>query len=119
MTEPVWQAVWVLVSAALFAVSVAELFLLRRLEKEFQVNKGRSMRDLGDRMETRQLAAAAAAVRVAEKLLTAQGAVDGVAVDLAAAHDRADAVDGSPGEASDAASRRSPNDAIRKALEED
>lgn len=51
----------------------------------------------------------AAARIVASDLVKAQEAVDGVAIDLAEAHVRADEVEGHPGEAADAASR-SPRD---------
>jgi hypothetical protein len=86
-------------------MNLAELSLLRKLEKEFQNNHGHSMRDLADRIERLMHNAAAGAVVVAENLVVTQQAVDDVAVDLAAGHARADAVTGHPGEASDAASR--------------
>jgi hypothetical protein len=90
------DVVWMLVAAAFAAFHVAELFLLRKLETEFSANSGHSLRDLADRMEM--------------SLRTAEATAERVAEDLAGAIGRADAVDGSPGEASDAASRSPQED---------
>ena len=101
MTDPIWG----LVAAALVALSVAQLLLLRKLEKEFRADHGHSMRDLADRMETLMITAASEAGSVAVDLVADRQAIADVASDLASAHARADAIDGHPGEASDAASR--------------
>lgn len=93
------------VGAMNLSMNVAELLLLHKLEEEFRSDSGHSLRDLADRLETANIAAVVAAVSVADNLAVAQTAVEGVATDLAASHGRADAAEGAPGEASDAASR--------------
>ncbi len=95
---------WVLtvtVTVAEFVVLGAVLRVLNRLEEEFLTDGGHSLRDLGDRLEL-------AIDRIETGAVVDRVAVAGVAKDLVAQHERADAIEGLPGEASDAASRSSP-----------
>ncbi len=92
---------WVLGAIATVAVLVtlgAVLRVLKRIDDEFSANTGHTFRDAIDRLE-------AIAERIEAGASTDRAAVAGVAQDLADQHERADAIEGLPGEASDAASR--------------
>lgn len=89
-----------------FAVAEEET-LLETISAQFGTDLESSMRNLMDRLERALERMEAGDLVVAEGLEVAQQAVDGVASDLLASHDRADAVHGSadPGSAADAASQ--------------
>lgn len=108
--------VWTLAGlgiVALFAVMGALLILLHRIDQEFSMNHGSTLRDATDRLERAvdRIEGGAIwdrtqALHVADNLTVAQGMVDAVASDLSDAHDRADVAKGPDGAAADAASRR-------------
>lgn len=124
MTEPAPLWIWLVTACALLACNVSVWLKLRKVEQEFQVDHGLTLRDLIDRLETLTLSSNLHALQVADDLVVAnkvvagvatdlvaaQGTVDDVAADLAAAHERADAVEGPHGAASDAAAQSAQRD---------
>lgn len=76
----------------------------RKLDERDREQMSRLIREQ-DRMMDRMLVFETRAATIADNLTSAQAAVDGVAVDLADSHRRANAAEGDPGTAADAASQ--------------